>query len=173
MRSVLCVLSLSVVLIAMSVSAQNKPMVPKSNSSDTLQQKAACCDKGPGMLNFRDHAMNPPGDARGFAMRRNWMEQNYGERFGEQGREHHPMWGMPMMQHGHGHFFIRKIVKMMALACFIMNILLTILVSLDMAKLGRFNGLWIPITLLMGIPGSIIYALFRIGDNLRGANIKA
>lgn len=50
----------------------------------------------------------------------------------------------------------------------LINILLTIIVSLDMTKNGRFNGLWIPVLLIAGIPGSIIYALFRIGDRLPG-----
>jgi hypothetical protein len=47
------------------------------------------------------------------------------------------------------------------------NVLLTILVSMDMVRLGRFNGLWIPILLIVGIPGTIMYALFRIGDIMR------
>ena len=57
----------------------------------------------------------------------------------------------------------------MLLAMFIVNILLTILVCIDMSQLGRFNGLWIPILLLFGIPGTGIYALFRIGDNVKAA----
>jgi hypothetical protein len=48
----------------------------------------------------------------------------------------------------------------------ILNVLLTIIVSLDMTKNGGLNGLWIPVLLIAGIPGSIIYALFRIGDKL-------
>ena len=50
---------------------------------------------------------------------------------------------------------------------FAVNILLTVLVSLDMKKRNRFNGLWIPPLLLAGIPVSIIYALFRLGDMLQ------
>jgi hypothetical protein len=48
----------------------------------------------------------------------------------------------------------------------VINVLLTIIVSLDMARNGRFNGLWIPLLLIAGIPVSVIYALFRIGDRL-------
>jgi hypothetical protein len=44
------------------------------------------------------------------------------------------------------------------------NILLTILVGLDMKKRRTFNGLWIPLLLIAGIPVSIIYAIFRLGD---------
>jgi len=57
----------------------------------------------------------------------------------------------------------------MLLTIAIVNILLTILVCIDMSQLGRFNGLWIPILLLFGIPGTAIYALFRIGDAIRAA----
>jgi hypothetical protein len=53
----------------------------------------------------------------------------------------------------------------------IINILLTVIVSLDMTKNGRFNGLWIPVLLIAGIPGSIIYALFRIGDKIPDKSI--
>jgi len=58
----------------------------------------------------------------------------------------------------------RKIFRAGILALLIVNILITILVGLDMAKRSRFNGLWIPILLIAGIPGSIIYSLFRLGD---------
>jgi hypothetical protein len=47
-----------------------------------------------------------------------------------------------------------------------MNILLTVIVSADMTRGRRFNGLWIPVLLIAGIPGAAIYALFRIGDRL-------
>ena len=50
----------------------------------------------------------------------------------------------------------------------IVNLLLTVIVSMDMAREGRFNGLWIPLLLIAGVPTSIIYALFRIGDKLQG-----
>jgi hypothetical protein len=44
------------------------------------------------------------------------------------------------------------------------NILLTILVGQDMKKRGSFNGLWIPLLLIAGIPVSILYAIFRLGN---------
>jgi hypothetical protein len=44
------------------------------------------------------------------------------------------------------------------------NILLTILVGQDMKKRGTFNGLWIAPLLIAGIPVSIVYAMFRLGD---------
>jgi hypothetical protein len=54
----------------------------------------------------------------------------------------------------------------------LINVLLTIIVSLDMARLGKFKGLWVPIILLAGIPGSIIYALLRIADSIDHFNVK-
>ncbi|MGA3052361.1 MAG: hypothetical protein ABSE00_10655 [Chitinispirillaceae bacterium] len=51
----------------------------------------------------------------------------------------------------------------------LLNILLTILVCADMAKLGAFKAIWIPIILLFGIPGTGLYALFRIGDMIKAA----
>ena len=54
----------------------------------------------------------------------------------------------------------------------LINILLTILVALDMAQRQQFNGLWIPILILAGIPGTALYALFRIGDMIRAASGK-
>jgi hypothetical protein len=51
----------------------------------------------------------------------------------------------------------------------LVNILLTILVCMDMAKLGTFTPMWIPIILLFGIPGTALYALFRIGDMIKAA----
>lgn len=52
------------------------------------------------------------------------------------------------------------------LTLLLINIILTVLVSLDMANRRQFNGLWIPVLLLMGLPGTGLYALFRIGDNI-------
>jgi hypothetical protein len=47
------------------------------------------------------------------------------------------------------------------------NILLTVIISQDMAKAGRFNGWWVPLLLIAGVPGSVIYALLRIGDRMQ------
>ena len=53
------------------------------------------------------------------------------------------------------------------------NILLTVLVWLDMMRRNQFNGLWIPVLLLMGIPGTGLYALFRIGDAIMAKERKS
>jgi hypothetical protein len=49
---------------------------------------------------------------------------------------------------------------------FIVNILLTVIITLDMAKKELFNGIWIPLVLLAGLPGAVVYALFRLGDRI-------
>jgi hypothetical protein len=80
---------------------------------------------------------------------------------------HEPM-SMGMMFHPMRHPMM--LPAFICMFCFfawlLINILLTILVSLDMARRRQFNGLWIPVLLLMGIPGTGLYALFRIGDNI-------
>ena len=68
------------------------------------------------------------------------------------------------------HHTIKKalaMVCMVMLLCAIINILLTILVILDMTKTGRFNGLWVPLLLIIGVPATALYAMFRIGDNIK------
>ena len=54
----------------------------------------------------------------------------------------------------------------------ILNLLLTVIVIRDMTKSKRFNGLWIPLVLIAGIPCTALYALFRIGDNLKAEEKK-
>jgi hypothetical protein len=77
-----------------------------------------------------------------------------------------------MMQHRPFHRMMHlKVVAgvMFLFALFLaaVNILLTVIVTLDMKKRAAFNGLWIPLLLIAGIPASIIYALFRMGDTIQ------
>ena len=76
--------------------------------------------------------------------------------------------GQMPFQHNFRHppFCHRGLFLGFLLAMVLVNILLTVLVSMDMAALGRFNALWIPVLLLCGIPGTALYALFRIGDQM-------
>jgi hypothetical protein len=96
-------------------------------------------------------------------------EKMQGRQHGEWGEWHGPMAQGLMFHPSIRRFFL--IPAMLGLAClfimFLVNILLTILVSLDMAHRHQFYGLWIPILLLMGIPGTGLYALFRIGDIIK------
>ncbi|MGB2819375.1 MAG: hypothetical protein WBF17_00235 [Phycisphaerae bacterium] len=50
------------------------------------------------------------------------------------------------------------------LLCLVINILLTIWVCKDMREQGIGRALWVPIVLLAGVFGAIIYALVRIAD---------
>jgi hypothetical protein len=66
----------------------------------------------------------------------------------------------------------RRVCAMLIGLLALLNLLLTILVILDMTKTKRFNGLWIPLVLIAGIPCTVLYALFRIGDNVKPAEEK-
>jgi hypothetical protein len=90
-----------------------------------------------------------------------------------------PWHGMPGMREGlmpfqhnfrHHMLFHRGLFIAFLLAIALVNILLTVLVCVDMAALGRFNALWVPVLLLFGIAGTALYALFRIGDQIKEAS---
>jgi hypothetical protein len=158
--------------LVMSVSAQ-KAIVPKGNFQDSMQQRANDVNKEQAQSTMQNHLWCQQGNPHEFDMRKNWMEQNCGSRFGQMGNVHRGVFGMAPWMQQHRHFITHRFFfKILFLVFAIVNLLLTILISLDMARLGRFNGLWIPIILLMGVPGSIIYALFRLGDNLLTLNLK-
>ncbi len=79
--------------------------------------------------------------------------------------------GRMTFQHNFGRhmMFHRGLFFAFLLAMALVNILLTVLVCVDMAALGRFNALWVPVLLLFGIAGTALYALFRIGDHIKEA----
>ncbi len=158
---------LSTIMLMTSVPAQTQQPVVKKAAIDTSIQKA-----------------NPPADQP--------------EQFGMMEREHHRLTGSPrekidacqpddqgccryepmsmgMMFHPMRHhvFFPALCVMCCLFVCLLINILLTVLVALDMARRRQFNGLWIPVLLLMGIPGTGLYALFRIGDNIAANEHKS
>jgi hypothetical protein len=140
--------------------AEMKPAVPAS-AEDSITQAQGCVghenaqmgkDWGPG---FRHHPMGErcPGQMGAF---------------GNPGCCPAPF----MMQHRPFHRMMH--LKIVACILFLgvlflatVNILLTVLVTLDMKKRAAFNGLWIPLLLIAGIPASVIYALFRIGDTIQ------
>jgi hypothetical protein len=130
--------------------------------------------KSPDSLQSPGPKMCPAMAGRGFGMQKGqWGDQRWDG----------PMaccpGGNPMFQNGpgwrshgpfgmHPHFMIKahRLFHAAILAFLLVNVLLTILVGLDMAKRARFNGLWIAIVLVAGLPGSAVYALFRIGDSV-------
>jgi hypothetical protein len=64
----------------------------------------------------------------------------------------------------HPPFLFHYSFIVLGLVLLTINVLLTIIATLDMIKSKRFNGVWIPVVLIAGLPGAAIYALFRIGD---------
>jgi hypothetical protein len=56
------------------------------------------------------------------------------------------------------------LVALFLLLSLVSNILLTIWVCKDMRAKGIGCGLWVPIILLSGIGGAIVYALVRLAD---------
>jgi hypothetical protein len=147
-------------------------------------------ENGPGPAgNPGDTVMHPRGKMERqeihAAMRAKMMEQQGKEEAYENPACNEPREGRMMeMNRLHGwndmyssHFHMMKramaaLCLCMLLLCGAVNILLTILVILDMTKTGRFNGLWIPLLLLIGVPATGLYALFRIGDKLKPAEEK-
>jgi hypothetical protein len=159
MKSVVAVLS--VLLFVGLVSAQNKPPMPAGSPQDTMLQDRNARDREAGPMCSQEKRMFSQGKEHGFGCCPGMMgpgngaPQFAGPWMGHQGfmGRHCPM---------HRHLFL-----LLLLIGGIVNILLTIIVSLDMARNNRFNGLWIPVLLIAGIPGSAIYALFRIGDKIQ------
>jgi hypothetical protein len=157
MKSLVTVLA--VLLFVSQVPAQNPPPAPAGNPQDTVQQMPGR-DGAPMYSHekrmFRGHEFN---------FRPGMMQPGRGgPEFAGMEKGNRYMCG-PRFMHHHA-FFMHAFFKLLLLGFFLINILLTIIVSLDMARGGRFNGLWIPVILLAGIPASMIYALFRIGDRI-------
>jgi hypothetical protein len=46
----------------------------------------------------------------------------------------------------------------------LLNVLLTLLVKKDMGKRNAYNGLWIPVILLGGLPATLIYGVWRMKE---------
>jgi hypothetical protein len=161
------VAALSVLLFAGTISAQNPSPVPtgashhdsmlmKKNAPDGDAGPMAMCQHG-GKRLFPGHGMNFSQDSKAAEC---CAMQSQGI-----GKTHRMMCG-PRSMRCCPPPLCCGILFLGILLWGIINILLTIIVSLDMTKSGRFNGLWIPLLLIAGIPVSIIYALFRIGDKI-------
>jgi len=163
MKSIVSVLSV-VLLVSLAPAQVKLPAATESHKQDTVQQmqernalSMSSHEKrffnGPG-FHFGQRMMSPGSCGPGCAEMR-------GENRFQNG---------PHFMNQHRHFRMLRLFKLLFLGMAVLNILLAIIVSLDMARAGRFNGLWIPVVLIAGIPGSIIYALFRIGDRIQAKN---
>jgi hypothetical protein len=161
MRSIVSILS--VLLFVSLVPAQNKPQAtvnsPKQDTVQQMQEK----DAAPMYPHEKRFFNNQGFHSRPDMMQPGCAEMRSGNRF--QGG---PQFMNQCQQCRH--FPMHGFFKLLFLGMFIVNILLTVIVSLDMARGGRFNGLWIPVVLIAGIPGSIIYSLFRLGDKIQSKN---
>ncbi len=141
MKYLLIIFPIFALMLVCTAFSQNKPCAVQSWGDSIHQCAAAHQGMTKGALMCRWHGM---GALKGCMLP-----------FHHQFRRH-------MMFH-RGLFFAFLLV--MALV----NILLTVLVCVDMAALGRFNALWVPVLLLFGIAGTALYALFRIGDQIKEA----
>ena len=159
---------LSVLLFASLVPAQDKPSAPAASPRDKIQQEAAVPARGEAGLPAcpSDMRLCPPG-RQDMPMAPGMMGPRCcGAPF--VGPQNGGQMGGPCFAHCRPHFFLVRALLLLLLMVGTVNILMTIIVSLDMAHSGRFNGLWIPVLLIVGMPGSAIYALFRIGDKMQG-----
>jgi len=160
-------LALAVLLFTGISGAQNKMPAPvPANHPDSVMQGKCVAESQQGQHGWFHHRMMYGSQG---------MENKEPCMMGQ--RENEPRFGMmnnEKWQHGrfmnfmarpHHHNCLFHCALLLFLG--IINILLTIIVALDMARNKCFNGVWIPLMLLAGIPCSLIYALFRIGDRIQ------
>jgi hypothetical protein len=142
---------LMIALLSITALAQNKP-APEAKVQDTM------------MMSMKGHAFcDPQRDMqKGCYAPMHGMACFGGSCMGQNAFHRRPM-------------VLRAFFMILAagiLFCAAINILLTFFVIMDMKKLERFHGILIPVVLITGIPGAIIYALIRLGDNFSLAEDK-
>jgi hypothetical protein len=59
------------------------------------------------------------------------------------------------------------------IVCFVINVLATIWVYMDIRQRDSGSGIWIVITLLAGLFGALIYGIMRVGDIKAGDTGRA
>ncbi len=164
MKSIVAVLS--VLLFTSLALAQDKPPAPAGSPQDTILQGRNAPDREAGPMSMCPHGKRLFGHGMNF--KPDMMGPGCGAaQFADMGKGNRHMGRPCFMHYPPPPFFFVHLFLLLLLIGGIVNIFLTIIVSLDMARNGRFNGLWIPVLLLIGIPGSAIYALFRIGDKIQ------
>ena len=168
---------ISILVMAMVVtmaSAQTKTAAPAAGTRmDTVQQTPAMQNQQ--MQRWHEHEFPGCEKNRGTMFGNLGMHEKYGDPMGpgcKMGQECRmcPMPGMRL----HG-CMARHVHRLMFLGLLIMGILyilLSIIVAMDMSRIGKFNGIWIAVTLLCGVPGTAIYAMFRIGDAIERVKQK-
>jgi len=174
MKSVLSIVALAfMVTVAF---AQTKPVsTAPAGRQDTLQQTPCMQDQQSRRFGWHEHSFPGFNANRAQMFGDPGMHEKFGDRMG-QGCQMCPMPGMRMHcmnMNGYPGHHLRKLLFLGALLMIVINILLTIIVAVDMSRIGKFNGLWIALALLAGIPGTALYALFRVGDAIERARTKA
>lgn len=174
MKTTMCLCS--ILFLAAAVVSQNASSVTAKGAKDEVRQRA-------GAAGTQDSKGKQPDGPGRLASPPCAIGEHAGPEFGcpwKKAKEEGRLWkrheeGKGRQLRYHRFLVLKAFAGMMFLgliAYAAVNVLLTILVSIDMARLGRFNGLWIPILLLVGIPGTALYALFRIGDIMRNAQTR-
>lgn len=161
MRSIISIAA--VLLFATMVPAQEKSPVTPAGGQETVQQVQG---KETPMVNPHEKRMF---QGHEFNMRCGMTQPGCcGTGAACMVKGNQRMWSSPFI-HQH-RYLMHGFIKMLFLGFIIINVLLTVIVSLDMARIGQFNGLWVPVILITGIPGAAIYALFRIGNKIAVKN---
>ncbi len=152
-------------LLTLCLSAGFKP-ASASNKNDTMMKEKERVEKQDMHAAMMGRMMENEGREQGYENSPSCNEPCETSMMG-MNRMH--SWREMYSSHRHTIKKALAIVCMIMLLCAIINILLTILVILDMTKTGRFNGLWVPLLLIIGVPATALYAMFRIGDSIRFA----
>ena len=168
MKSVFSIVALAFMVTV--ASAQTKPVaVAPAGHQDTMQQTPCMQDQQSQRFGWHEHGFPGFGGNRAHMFGNPGMNEKFGDRMG-QGCQMCQMPGMRM--HGFAGHHLLRLLFLGALLMVVINILLTIIVAVDMSRIGKFNGLWIALALLAGIPGTAVYALFRVGDAIERARMK-
>jgi hypothetical protein len=177
MKPVISILAMTI--MATMAFAQTKTAAPAAGTRmDTAQQAPATqCQQ---MQRWHDHEFPGAEKNRGSMFGYLGMHEKYRDQgpecnmgpAGKMGPECRmcPMPGMRMHCFAGRH--VHRLLFLGLLIMGILNILLTIIVAMDMSRIGKFNGIWIAVTLLCGVPGTAIYAMFRIGDAIERVKQK-
>ncbi|MGB7567807.1 MAG: hypothetical protein WBM07_08100 [Chitinivibrionales bacterium] len=168
---------LAMTLMVSMAPAQTKTAAPAAGKGvDTMQQAPAMQNQQMQRFGWREHEFPGFEKNRGTMFGNLGMHEKYGNQMGPACQTGPGCCGMcPMPGMRMHHFIGRHVHRVLFLGLLLMgilNVLLTIIVAVDMARIGKFNGLWVAVTLLCGVPGTAIYALFRIGDAIERVKQK-
>ena len=163
--------SLMIVLLISGLCLAQKQSVAVSPSyGDTMEQVKLSLDKQEAKLAFKERRVNLLEKENELNMRSAMLERNFQDKMREVrdgNGQACPMRKAFPYRHVLAGIILLKLLGVCFLCYCAVNILLTILVCLDMKKRGTFNGLWVPLLLIAAIPVTALYALFRIGDNVK------